>query len=461
MPRNLYNRVELVDPDRRRQGRGPSCIDVLDRSLADNTNAWELGPDGDWTRRTPERRAANRPARADRAPHRARSVGRSGGAPDRLAAWRATLRAMRAPRRTRVLARRGRAARGRARARRRAHAPTWSSSAAATPGCGRPGTSSSCEPGGARSSLLEADALRRGAERAATAASSTRSGSASRTCAGASATRPRSRSPDAAQRLGRPRSALLRASRGSTPGTARPATCRSRPRRPGTAPGTRSLQACARARRAGGLRRARRGRGRGAAAHSPIFRGGAFYPGAATVQPARLALGLRDAACASAGSRSSSARRSTSVRRRWRRRGRRDRARAGARRGRGARDRRRARRACRAAPPADRDLEPHRDHRAGARAARGDRLDRRRVHHRLAGDDPLLPHHSGRPDRVRLGRRPDRLRGADCTAAPSVDPVVVGEVRAPPASASSPGSRASGSSTPGAGRSTSRRPTCR
>ena len=32
---------------------------------------------------------------------------------------------------------------------------------------------------------------------------------------------------------------------------------------------------------------------------SPRFRGGAFYPGAATVQPARLALGLRDrvAAC--------------------------------------------------------------------------------------------------------------------------------------------------------------------
>ena len=27
---------------------------------------------------------------------------------------------------------------------------------------------------------------------------------------------------------------------------------------------------------------------------SPIFRGGAFYPGAATVQPARLARGLRD-----------------------------------------------------------------------------------------------------------------------------------------------------------------------
>ena len=57
---------------------------------------------------------------------------------------------------------------------------------------------------------------------------------------------------------------------------------------------------------------------------------------------------------------------------------------------------------------ADRDLEPHRDHRAGARPARGDRLDRRRVHHRLAGDGPLLPHHARRADRLRLGRGPGR-----------------------------------------------------
>ncbi len=41
---------------------------------------------------------------------------------------------------------------------------------------------------------------------------------------------------------------------------------------------------------------------------SPAFRGGAFYPDAATVQPARLALGLRERLRA-AGSRSTSARR--------------------------------------------------------------------------------------------------------------------------------------------------------
>jgi polyphosphate kinase len=52
MPRNLYNRVELVcpvdDP-----GSRADLLDVLNRSLADNTNAWVLGADGGWTRRTP------------------------------------------------------------------------------------------------------------------------------------------------------------------------------------------------------------------------------------------------------------------------------------------------------------------------------------------------------------------------------------------------------------------------
>jgi polyphosphate kinase len=52
MPRNLYNRVELVTPveDPRLSAE---LLDVLDRSLADDTNAWELGSDGSWTRRTP------------------------------------------------------------------------------------------------------------------------------------------------------------------------------------------------------------------------------------------------------------------------------------------------------------------------------------------------------------------------------------------------------------------------
>jgi polyphosphate kinase len=53
MPRNLYNRVELVTPIFDDKVRA-ELTDVLDRSLADNTNTWELGEDGDWTRRHPD-----------------------------------------------------------------------------------------------------------------------------------------------------------------------------------------------------------------------------------------------------------------------------------------------------------------------------------------------------------------------------------------------------------------------
>ena len=42
MPRNLYNRVELLTPvsDEALQGQ---LSDVLDRAFADNTSSWELG----------------------------------------------------------------------------------------------------------------------------------------------------------------------------------------------------------------------------------------------------------------------------------------------------------------------------------------------------------------------------------------------------------------------------------
>jgi polyphosphate kinase len=51
MPRNLYNRVELVVPveDPKLVGE---LSDVLERSLADSTNAWELREDGTWERRS-------------------------------------------------------------------------------------------------------------------------------------------------------------------------------------------------------------------------------------------------------------------------------------------------------------------------------------------------------------------------------------------------------------------------
>ena len=41
MPRNLYNRVELVAPVEDDKARA-ELLDVLDRSMADNTNSWEL-----------------------------------------------------------------------------------------------------------------------------------------------------------------------------------------------------------------------------------------------------------------------------------------------------------------------------------------------------------------------------------------------------------------------------------
>jgi polyphosphate kinase len=52
MPRNLDNRVELVAPVDDPVLRD-DLLDTLERCLADDTNAWELGEDGTWTRRQP------------------------------------------------------------------------------------------------------------------------------------------------------------------------------------------------------------------------------------------------------------------------------------------------------------------------------------------------------------------------------------------------------------------------
>ncbi len=53
MPRNLDHRIEVVAPveDRRLKDEIQSVFDVL---MADNQQAWELGPDGSWTRCTPD-----------------------------------------------------------------------------------------------------------------------------------------------------------------------------------------------------------------------------------------------------------------------------------------------------------------------------------------------------------------------------------------------------------------------
>jgi polyphosphate kinase len=51
MPRNLDTRVELLAPVEDEALRG-ELTDTLDRCFADEANAWELGADGTWTRRT-------------------------------------------------------------------------------------------------------------------------------------------------------------------------------------------------------------------------------------------------------------------------------------------------------------------------------------------------------------------------------------------------------------------------
>jgi polyphosphate kinase len=80
MPRNLDRRIEVlmpVDAARTRQELGA----VLDSVFADNTNAWELAPDGTWTRLTPEGRKprTHQKAMMRRARQRARRHDRKNG----------------------------------------------------------------------------------------------------------------------------------------------------------------------------------------------------------------------------------------------------------------------------------------------------------------------------------------------------------------------------------------------
>jgi polyphosphate kinase len=50
MPRNLDTRVELLAPVRD-EGLRRHLEETMDLYFADDTFAWELDPDGDWTRR--------------------------------------------------------------------------------------------------------------------------------------------------------------------------------------------------------------------------------------------------------------------------------------------------------------------------------------------------------------------------------------------------------------------------
>jgi polyphosphate kinase len=73
MPRNLDSRVELVTPVEDPALR-EELIDVLERSLADNTNAWELDSEGAWTRREPGQAEPRNVQRELRELHAARAA---------------------------------------------------------------------------------------------------------------------------------------------------------------------------------------------------------------------------------------------------------------------------------------------------------------------------------------------------------------------------------------------------
>ena len=149
---------------------------------------------------------------------------------------------------------------------------------------------------------------------------------------------------------------------------------------------------------------------------APVFRAGVATRTGATVQPARLAFGLRDRLLARGVRIFEGSRVTRAARRPRRRRGGRDRRRQRARGGRGGGDQRRLGPGAAPARPPHGLLQPHRADRAGARRDRAAGLDRRRGDHRRARAAALLPHHPGRPHPARLGRRADGGRRAHARA---------------------------------------------
>jgi polyphosphate kinase len=81
MPRNLDSRVELVAPVEH-PALKVELLDVLERSLADNSNAWELDADGAWTRLAPangQRRSVQEELRDRHAARAAEQLAASAG----------------------------------------------------------------------------------------------------------------------------------------------------------------------------------------------------------------------------------------------------------------------------------------------------------------------------------------------------------------------------------------------
>ncbi len=405
MPRNLYNRVELVTPIFDGKVRA-ELTDVLDRSVADNTNTWELGDDGGWTRRRLDGQArsvqrelierhtersastAKVERRRPRPPAGAGSVTVSHH--DAHGYWLAE--ADRAPPGAPP---RGRPQRRRRRRRRRVHGPVdgaWHVKR--------------LEP--------EASVIVVEAQRCGEGPSGRNGGFVNGLWFSL---------PNLRRRFGGPAAiAIARAAQDSV--AAIGDFCREEEvdawyRQAGylqvsTAPAWDSasepvVAACRELGEAGACVPLGAPRRSAARCASPIFprRGvlsrcgdgaaGAARPRARGPGPRPGGGGLR-------------AHRGRAGAPRRRRRGGRVRRGPGAGEGGRDRDRRRDRRTARDAAPADPDLQSHRDHRAGAGAARGDRWTGGECITDSRSMIPLLPHHAGRADRFRLGRGTGRVR---------------------------------------------------
>jgi polyphosphate kinase len=78
MPRNLDHRIEVVVPVEEAHARN-ELESIFKALLADNTHAWELGPNGRWERIAPGKSERRRSAQATfmRRRDRARRVGRA------------------------------------------------------------------------------------------------------------------------------------------------------------------------------------------------------------------------------------------------------------------------------------------------------------------------------------------------------------------------------------------------
>jgi polyphosphate kinase len=65
MPRNLHRRVEVMFPVQSEALRQQIRQEVLEPALADNAHAYDMGPDGEYVRRTPARSEPARGAQTE------------------------------------------------------------------------------------------------------------------------------------------------------------------------------------------------------------------------------------------------------------------------------------------------------------------------------------------------------------------------------------------------------------